>query len=224
MADSILTKDIQRMAEEMARGKFRDTGRMPEFGESMDSMTGVPLRTFIDRAQKGEFKQGLLDAARSIGTDPLKAPTTEQLTEKALPNSNPAMKTGLKTALDMADLTSLIPQGKALKGIGATIKTIPGGGKLVGKPLGGLGKPVVDDVVPFTPRYKSEVSTDKLKDLAEAEYAKKEQLISVQSRLDSLFKRATNDAANAGIDLKQHPKFPEIQELQALKEKLTKGQ
>jgi hypothetical protein len=225
MAESILRKDIQKMAEEMASGKFRDSGRIPGFGESMDSMTGVPLRVFIDRAQKGNFGQGLLDAASSIGTDPKNAPTTEQLTEQAIPDSNPLAKTGLKTALDFADLTSIIPQGKAIKGLGATIRKS-------------------DKIVPFPPPkspYAPSPDAERLVEIANAQknkkvaelaglkqtddlnFNRKNELLSVQSKLDSMFKRMSSDVANLGIALEKHPRFQELQELQALKEKLTTG-
>ena len=218
MAESILSKDAKRQIDEMASGKFRDTNRIPEIGERIDSMTGVPLRTFMDRAQKGNFGQGLIDAAGSIGTDPRNAPTTEQLTEQALPDANPYLKAGMKTALDFADPLMMIPGGGAGK-IGATVRK----SRYVGKSPGGLGKSIVEDVKPFTPKYKKGPISMSSEEMADMAYKRQEQLISTQSRLDSLFERASKEAAQQGIDLQKHPKFSEIQALQNLKMKLTKG-
>lgn len=218
MADSLLTRDVNKLAQEMAAGKFSDTGRTPDIGERIDSMTGVPLRTFIDRAQKGRFGQGLIDAASSIGTDPQRSPNTEQLTEQAIPNGNIYGKALLKTSLDIADPLLLVPGGGEAK-LGATIR----GSKSFGRPTGGLGKSIIEDVKPFTPKYKQGPSLGSAEDLAEKAYKQKELLTSTQSKLDSLFNRATKESAQQGIELKSHPKFSEIQELQNLKEKLIKG-
>ena len=111
----------------------------------------------------------------------------------------------------------MIPGAKGLKA-GATVK------KYVGTPGGGLGKPIVDNVIPFTPRYKPQATPAGLaQKFADDAIMKKEQLMGVSGQIDSLFNRMVKETGQRGIDLKQHPKFKELQALEALKASLSKG-
>jgi len=75
----------------------------------MDSLTGVPVRTWADDAAKnGVSLSGLLKAAKSIGTDPRNAPTGADVADH-MGIENPYAVAAMATAVDMAGLP--IPGG-----------------------------------------------------------------------------------------------------------------
>lgn len=91
--------------------KFANTGRNADnIGESIDSLTGVPLRTAISEAQAGNFN---IDAAKkiaaSIGSDPRTAPTGYDIASKV--TDNPILGAALATGVDVANLPLPVKPG-----------------------------------------------------------------------------------------------------------------
>jgi hypothetical protein len=87
------------------QGDFRDSGRPSSGpGEAMDSLVGVPVRTWANEtARDGASLGGLLKAARSVGTDPRQAPTGVDVADN-MGIENPYAGAAMATAVDMASL------------------------------------------------------------------------------------------------------------------------
>ena len=86
-------------------GTFRDTGRQSSSpAEAMDAMTGAPLRRFFfDSVRNGLSKKSMIDAAKSIGTDPSTAPTGYDVAS-GMGIENPYLGAAVATGVDLANL------------------------------------------------------------------------------------------------------------------------
>lgn len=102
----------------LGQGKFRDTGRESSLGESIDSLTGAPLRRAIAEMQAGNFNlEGLKNTASAFGADPRNQPTGYDIASRV--TDNPYLGTALATGIDLANLP--IP---ASPGVAAKVKDI----------------------------------------------------------------------------------------------------
>lgn len=111
----------------VGQGKFRDSGR-PSSGvaESMDSYLGAPVRRFLDdAAQHGLSAEAALNALKSMGTDPAKAPTGYDVASH-MGIENPYAGAAVATAADLAQL----PVPGVPVGIRGEIKGVKDAGKI----------------------------------------------------------------------------------------------
>lgn len=101
-------------------GTFKDSGRQSEgLGESLDSVTGVPVRTAIDQMQKGNFNlEGARATINSIGNDPRNAPSGVDIAQN-MGITNPYAGAAMATLVDVGAQVPL-PSGAS----GAVVKEV----------------------------------------------------------------------------------------------------